>query len=135
MTFMTAVHDRVATRPWVAAGAVAFVFVGLHGLWSALVTMSFAISGGGTFGDWSIRSEMLKSEWGTDLTYAGVLAGAGFVLRVAARSGVTFAWWTLLWRSVVLYLPAHVLVVLVLSIGAVVIHGGPLYLFGVRVIS
>lgn len=123
--------ERVQIKPWLLAVAVAALFIGLSALWSFVSILVFAPQGLGSV--LTLMGDVLRDSWGTYLTYVALAAAAAWLLWQERVSSSAVDMWSLLWRSAVVYLPVSLLVCLAISVGAALIHGGPLYFLGVEV--
>ncbi len=122
------------TRPWVTAAALAALFVALEGLMAGVYLLVFFAREGDQIQD---RWEIFGNEWWRYALYALLGLAAAYVLRQAARSGLSPAWPTLIVRTAILYVPVSLAMSFLTALLFAVTHDHdlPLYFFGLEVLG
>jgi hypothetical protein len=132
MTALTPQLERTLTRPWSTAAALAALFVALEGLMGAVNMLVWV----GSYSDEiDERLDILGTEWLRYLVFALVGLAAAYVLRLAARSEVTYAWPTLVLRAVILYVPVAIAITFVVAFIYALAHDQSFQFFGFGVLG
>lgn len=133
MTALSPQMDRVLTRPWSTAAALAALFVALQTLMGAIDLMVFfGPSSGFGFGD---RLETIGDEWLRYVVYMVIGLSAAYVLRLAARSDIPLAWPTLVLRAVILYVPVSIVATFVAAFIYALAHDLSFHFLGMEVLG
>lgn len=134
MTVEATPAERLRTRPWITAAALAASFIALEGLTNNVVgAASFPGEG---FGPDSMLWEVLRTEWVIYLTYVAIGLVGALVLRLAVRSGSAEPWQRLVLKTVIVFVPVSMVVNLVIQLVYSFTHDHALvYFFGFWVIG